>query len=78
MIRLPQEPHKIGPALRDLRKLLGMTQDDLVNAGVGNQGVISALENGHTMPLLPTVIAYLKALGYELAGVPLPQYHHEM
>jgi transcriptional regulator with XRE-family HTH domain len=73
MMILPAEPRLIGPALKQLRHLHGMTQLDLVKAGVGGQNVISALENGHTMPFLPTVNTYLKALGYTLAAVPLPE-----
>jgi transcriptional regulator with XRE-family HTH domain len=74
---LPEQPRLIGPALKQLRHLHGMTQLDLVKAGVGGQNVISALENGHTMPFLPTVNTYLKALGYTLAAVPLPEEKNE-
>ncbi|MET0416575.1 MAG: helix-turn-helix domain-containing protein [Actinoplanes sp.] len=73
MIELPKEPRLIGPALANLRKMLGVTQDELVARGVGNQGVISALENGHTMPLMVTVMAYLSALGYKLGAFPDPK-----
>ena len=72
-LRIPREPRLVGPALKNLRHLLGVTQMELVAKGVGNQGVISALENGHTMPLLPTVNAYLNGLGYELAAVPIEE-----
>jgi predicted transcriptional regulator len=73
MIRFPKDPRQLGPALAEYRRMLGVTQDDLVNAGVGNQGVISALENGHTIPQVPTVMAYLDALGgFELAGARFP------
>lgn len=73
MIVLPTEPRLIGPALRNLRHLHGVTQLDLIKAGVAKQNVLSALENGHTMPLFPTVVAYLAALGYTLAAVPTPE-----
>lgn len=76
-VPLPVDSTKIGPFLRDLRKRLGVKQADLVTAGVGTQGTISALENGHKMPLFPTVIAYLGALGCVLGvvradGEPIP------
>jgi transcriptional regulator with XRE-family HTH domain len=66
IIQLPSEPRLIGPALRNLRLMVGMTQRDLVDAGVSTQGVISALENGHVMPMMPLVLAYLGALDCNL------------
>jgi len=68
MLTFPDEPRLIGPALKNLRQMLGVTQMELVAAGVGNQGVISALENGHVSPMLVTVMAYLRALDLQLCA----------
>jgi DNA-binding XRE family transcriptional regulator len=69
MIRLPTETKDIGRALRDLRVMMGVQQQALIDAGVGTQSTISALENGHKVPLLHTVIAYLAVLDCQLGAV---------
>lgn len=69
IVRLPSEARLIGPALRDLRVMLGIKQQDLIDAGVGSQGAISGLENGRVAPLMATVLKYLAALDCQLGAV---------
>jgi transcriptional regulator with XRE-family HTH domain len=66
IFRLPTEVKDIGPSLKELRIRLGVKQQDIVDAGVGTQSTISALENGHKMPLFSTVLDYLAFLGCAL------------
>lgn len=66
IFRLPNDIKLIGPSLKELRIRLGVKQQDLVDAGVGSQSTVSALENGQKMPLFGTVLAYLGFLGCAL------------
>lgn len=69
MIRFA-DPNRIGPALGDIRKLLGLTQVALAaDAGLW-PSQISQWEAGQTHPDLVSLAKLAAGLGYDLALIP--------
>jgi hypothetical protein len=72
------DPTRIGPALGDIRVMLGIPRRalarTLANATCRNVSSLNAQlwqwDKGHHMPDLASLPAYLDALGYDLALVP--------
>jgi len=59
---------KIGPKIRRLRKLRGLTIEELADHAALTKGFISQLERDKTMPTIGTLKQVLDVLGVELAA----------
>ncbi len=66
------DPEDFGETLRLLRRLAGVTQQELGAAIGTSAGRIGKYERGINPPNLPTAIKLLKILGYRLAIEPIP------
>ena len=69
MIRFT-EPMSIGPALGELRRMLGITQRQLCADTGQRQSRLSVWETGSEVPDLRSVLRVAQALGYDLALIP--------
>jgi HTH-type transcriptional regulator / antitoxin HipB len=62
---LARDPRQIGNAIRNARRRMGLSQQDLaVQVGL-RQGTISLLENGNPASKIETLLAVLAALNLE-------------
>jgi transcriptional regulator with XRE-family HTH domain len=59
----------VVPPLRALRRLKGMTQEDLAGAAGVSVGTISRLEKGHRPPRPHTMLRIARVLGVPIARV---------
>lgn len=69
MIRIT-DPDQVGPALRQLRTILGISQRELCEISGQRQGRMSAWELGHEVPRFSSLVRMVRALGYDLVLVP--------
>lgn len=65
-MRATNSPTALGEALRDRRRALGMTQDDLALAIGVNRKVIGQLEGGKESVQLRIALRTARALGLEV------------
>ena len=56
----------IGPKLKNLRVAKGLTQEELADRSELTKGFISQMENGKTLPSIPTLVDLLQCLGTDL------------
>lgn len=68
MIRI--DPTAIGPAIGDLRRLLGIQQRDLAADAGLFPSQLSYWERGLRTPDLKSLVKLAHALGYDLALIP--------
>src|SRR5579864_2146649 len=59
----------VGKRLRELREARGMSQRDVQNLTGFMCSYVSRIENGHTMPSLPQLERWAKALDVELSNL---------
>ena len=58
---------QLGPALRQLRRLRGLQQQELARRAGFTRPQLSGYERGHHFPSLPSLWRHLDALGADLA-----------
>ena len=63
--------HNVGPVLRRIRVMQGLTQQEVAERADTTPSSISKIENGHRLPALEIVIDLLRAMHYELSLVPM-------
>ena len=66
-----RSPQRIGRALSDARAAAGMQQADVAAASGISRETISALEGGARNVRVSTLVAVLRAVGYEVAFLPI-------
>ena len=62
--------NNVGPALRRIRVMKGLTQSEVAERALVTDSSISKIENGHRIPTLEVVIDLLRAMNYELSIAP--------
>lgn len=68
------DPFALGPIVRYLRKVQGVTQQDVAEASLGartNSTNLSAIERGQRACTMLTGISLLETLGHRLVVVPI-------
>lgn len=68
-----RSPQRIGRALSDARAAAALQQADVAAASGISRETISALEGGARDVRVGTLVAVLKAVGYEIAFLPISQ-----
>ena len=61
-----QTMENIGRKIKDLRIAKGLTQEELADRSELTKGFISQMENGKTLPSIPTLVDLLQCLGTDL------------
>ena len=59
-------PEHVGPALRRLRQLRGMTQTQIAERCGCSKAMLSSYERGRSLPRLPTLFRVLDGMGWRV------------